>query len=305
MLTTNDLDGGIADYSESFEFRLETIGPADKPEAALLSGHDQTVLLKTQRAVRPPSEVPANEPTFVHTQPDPQWNAGRAGMQYRDLVPSRYGGRYIASHIRIAEGGPVPDYVHYHHIRFQLIFVHAGWVDVVYEDQGQPFRMVAGDAVLQPPHIRHRVLESSAGLEVVELGCPAQHDTHRDHNINLPTATLAADRDFGGQRFVRHIADDAAWDSTGSGKFQDFQLGQATNGLAEGRRRVITDSTAIGHKRELLFWFVRQGTANLIGPESGSISLAAGHAIAFAPLVDYDLAEPSADFEVLEVEVGD
>jgi hypothetical protein len=32
---------------------------------------------------------------------------GRAGMDYRDLLPGRLGGRYIASHIRIASGGPV------------------------------------------------------------------------------------------------------------------------------------------------------------------------------------------------------
>jgi hypothetical protein len=41
----------------------------------------------------------------------------RAGMQYRDLIPGRLGGRFIASHIRIPDGGDVPDYVHYHRIR--------------------------------------------------------------------------------------------------------------------------------------------------------------------------------------------
>ena len=34
-----------------------------------------------------------------------------------------------------------------------------------------------GDMVIQPPEIRHRVLESSDGLEVVEIGCPADHIT--------------------------------------------------------------------------------------------------------------------------------
>ena len=32
-----------------------------------------------------------------------------------------------------------------------MIFVKAGWVRLVYEDQGEPFVMVAGDCVLQPP----------------------------------------------------------------------------------------------------------------------------------------------------------
>ena len=42
--------------------------------------------------------------------------AGRAGMVYRDLIPDRLGGAFIASHITIPEGGPVPDYVHHHDI---------------------------------------------------------------------------------------------------------------------------------------------------------------------------------------------
>jgi hypothetical protein len=42
----------------------------------------------------------------------------------------------IASHIRIPDGGPVPDMVHFHKVGFQLIFCIKGWVDVVYEDQG-------------------------------------------------------------------------------------------------------------------------------------------------------------------------
>ncbi len=129
----------------------------------------------------------------------------------------RIGG--VAGSSRVTSGSPgggdVADWVHFHRIRFQMIFVAAGWVDVVYEDQGEPFRMVAGDCVLQPPEIRHRVLRSSPGLEVIEIGCPAEHDTLADHDLDLPTATVRPERDFGGQRFVRHIADDAPTDGVG------------------------------------------------------------------------------------------
>src|SRR6185436_13024852 len=109
------------------------------------------------------------------------WTRGRAGMRYRDLIPGRQGGRFIASHIAIPEGGPVADYVHHHFVRVQLIYCHRGWVRVVYEDQGAPFMLEAGDCVLQPPGIRHRVLESSVGLEVIEIGSPAVHETFADH----------------------------------------------------------------------------------------------------------------------------
>lgn len=116
-----------------------------------------------------------------------EWVIGRAGMRYRDLIPNRLGGSIIASHIRIPEGGPVPDMVHFHRIGFQLIFCHAGWVDLVYEDQGPEFRLSAGDCVIQPPEIRHRVLHASDGLEVIEIGCPAEHVTAIDHEMTLPT----------------------------------------------------------------------------------------------------------------------
>ena len=113
-------------------------------------------------------------------------------MVYRDLLPEREGGRFIASHITIADGGPVPDYVHHHDIRFQVIHCVRGWVRVVYEDQGEPFTMHAGDTVLQPPHIRHRVLESSPGLEVFEVTAPAEHPTFVEHDITLPTGAVGA-----------------------------------------------------------------------------------------------------------------
>ena len=60
-------------------------------------------------------------------------------MQHRNLIHGRLGGRLIASHIRIPNGGRVADYVHHHHVRIQMINCYKGWVRVVYEDQGEPF----------------------------------------------------------------------------------------------------------------------------------------------------------------------
>ncbi|EOD16150.1 hypothetical protein EMIHUDRAFT_370456, partial [Emiliania huxleyi CCMP1516] len=57
------------------------------------------------------------------------WGVGRAGMLYRDLLPDRAGGSLIVSLIRIEEGGEVPDWVHYHRVRFQLIYIVCGWVE--------------------------------------------------------------------------------------------------------------------------------------------------------------------------------
>ena len=100
----------------------------------------------------------------------------------------------------------MPDYCHYHHIHFQMIFCYKGWVEVVYEDQGSPFLLQPGDCVLQPPRIRHRVLEASDNLEVIEIGSPAVHKTMRDFNITLPNEIINETRLFDGQNFLRHVS---------------------------------------------------------------------------------------------------
>ena len=119
-------------------------------------------------------------------------------------------------------------------IRFQMIYCAHGQVRLVYEDQGPPFVLAAGDCVLQPPRIRHRVLESSAGMEVVEVSCPAEHDTFFDHELELPTAAHRPDREFEGMRFLRHVASEAVWRPWRRRGFEcrDLGIGAATRGLA-------------------------------------------------------------------------
>lgn len=155
-------------------------------------------------------------------------------MHYRDLIPDRLGGAIIASHIRIPDAGPVPDSVHYHAIGFQLIYCYAGWVRLAYEDQGPPFILRAGDCVNQPPGIRHKVLESSENLQVIEIGVPAEHMTTIDHEMQLPTAQYCPEREWEGQRFVHSLAADAVWANWRIPGFvaRDTGITRGTNGVA-------------------------------------------------------------------------
>jgi quercetin dioxygenase-like cupin family protein len=233
------------------------------------------------------------------------WYVGRAGMQYRDLIPGRLGGRFIASHIRIPDGGETPDYVHYHKALFQMIYCKAGWALVVYEDQGPPFALEAGDCVLQPPEIRHRVLESSAGLEVIEVACPAEYETCADHEMRLPTRDVLPERLFGGQRFVRHRAHEASWAPWRLEGFEarDTGVTAATNGLAAAR--VVKANSAItapahGHAGELLFLFILQGEIGIDGGAQGNHQLQAGDSCVIPAGVDYAL-QADAGLEMLEV----
>lgn len=246
---------------EQLGLRVDMIMPADAPHLAELSNGDVAL-----RLVGPAPERAR----------DTGWHTGRAGMQYRDLVPDRVGGRLIASHIRVPDGGAVPDYVHYHEVAFQMIYCYRGWVRLVYEDQGPAFVMSAGECVLQPPRIRHRVLECSAGLEVVEIASPAAHPTFADHALALPTAMR--ERAYGDQRF--------AWLRRG---FSDDAMTIATNGLARVRiRRGVGPITPGG----LTFGFVLAGSIRRDGQLLGATEAFVG---------GERLTDGSSDLEWLEV----
>lgn len=320
VLPCTELDETLAFFTERLGFRVASIFPADAPSVAVIVGHGLRVRLVRGAAGSPgvpsdpPLGLPALRPSFVLTRASggPPWVTGRAGMRYRDLIPDRQGGRFIASQILIPEGGPVPDYVHYHRVRFQMIYCLEGSVRVVYEDQGPPFVLQAGDAVLQPPEIRHRVLECSPGLQVLEVSCPAEHETIADFELALPTASVRADRDFGGQRFVRHEAATARFAPWGTAGFESRDLGiaAATAGLAGAHvvRRSAASSgqeasslTLLAHDRELQLSFVLAGSAVLHAEGRDPAPVSRGDAFVIPAGLAHGLASGTPDLAFLEV----
>lgn len=234
-----------------------------------------------------------------------EWVIGRAGMRYRDLIPNRLGGSIIASHIRIPEGGPVPDMVHFHRIGFQLIFCHAGWVDLVYEDQGPEFRLSAGDCVIQPPEIRHRVLHASDGLEVIEIGCPAEHVTAIDHEMTLPTPHHRPGREFGGQVFLLHREGEAEWKpwSRPGFRHRDTGVADATRGVA-AVHVARPDGGGGGWftaDADIHFTFLRAGTMKLEVEGEEPHRLSAGDAFVIPSGSRARYSGMTADLELLEV----
>lgn len=299
-----DLTEAIEFFTDRLGFRLEMIVPADAPRAAVVSGHGVTLRLDSTQT---DGELANDAKGLVISRASSAdaWHIGRAGMEYRDLIPGRLSGRFIASHIRIPGGGEVPDYVHFHKVRFQMIYCKAGWVRVVYEDQGEPFVLHPGDCVLQPPEIRHRVLESSPGLEVIEIGSPAVHETFVEHQLQLPTGRVLPERLFGGQRFVRHIASEANWTASpiaGCEK-RDTGIAAATNGLASARvHRFVAKTSASKqrHEGEFLFLFVLNGELGFVSREEGKHQLLSGDSCVVPAGLDFSL-EPGAGLELLEV----
>jgi quercetin dioxygenase-like cupin family protein len=276
--------------------RLRLPAPADGPGGVEV---DPELVRRLGIAVEtgPPAaevgrpQVPPTVPSLVVShEADGTWKGGRAGMRYRDLVPDRWGGAYIASHIHVPEGGPVPDYVHHHDVVHQLIFCHRGWVRVVYQDQGPPFVLEPGDCVLQPPGIRHQVLETSDDLYVVEVGCPAVHRTSVDHELDLPNRALEPDRRYQGQQFVRHVSARAPWVDAGTGsplRLQDTGLAAATDGLVSAHLLRCDQNGGewdLTHDDDLRLVFVVSGRGTLTGPAGDRVDdLVEGSSAAIPP----------------------
>ena len=291
-MSCRDLESALDFYTAQLGFQLDLIYPADAPRVVELSAYGIRVRLQCDAASEPSAED--------------EWVIGRAGMQYRDLIPGRLGGRIIASHIRIPDGGPVPDYVHHHAIEFQMIYCYRGWVKVVYEDQGPPFVLEAGDCVLQPPHIRHRVLECSDHMEVIEVSSPAEHETRVEHELQLPTANIDVDRDFDGQRFVRHQASKGTWTSGAYDGFEarDTGIGEATNGQTSVvvlRRSGTAQPVDINGDAGIVFVFVLQGSVEVCQVDQPTRVQAAGNAFVISAGSTATMADCSHDLELLQV----
>ena len=341
-IPTSDLRADIPFFTKTLKLRMDMIYPADDPQVAVFSGHGIRLRIETGASEKPvslrilcddpdefaqgavdltapngtrveiraatlPLVMPETQHSFVVRRLADQapWVIGRAGMQYRDLIPDRLGGSIIASHIRIPDGGPVPDMVHYHTVGFQLIFCYRGWVDLVYEDQGEPFRLEAGNCVIQPPEIRHRVLYASDNIEVIEIGVPAEHVTTIDHEMTLPNGPANPDRAFQGQTFVHHKAEDAGWRPFRLPGFvsRDTEIAQNTGNVAGVHvvRASAGDSAWTQHAGDILFTFVMEGSMMLEGEDRDPVTLEPGDAFVIPPGMLTRYRTLSDELELLEV----
>ncbi|OZA07403.1 MAG: cupin [Rhodobacterales bacterium 17-64-5] len=344
LLPTKDLRGDLPFFTKMLGMRLDMIYPADNPAVAVISGHGLRLRLDAEAVsapglirlltddwariaegqasltspggtrvelaeLNPPLVLPPTEHAFVVRRLADQapWVIGRAGMMYRDLVPTRLGGAMIASHIRVPDG-KVPDLVHYHKVGFQLIFCIKGWVDVLYEDQGGLRRLHAGDCFIQPPTIRHRVVESGDGIEVIEIGVPAEHVTEIDHEMTLPNATVNADRTWDGQRFVHNVGSTGSFAPFRIPGFEarDTTINAGTNGVASVMVARPTGEKSgpapwTRHEGDILFTFVMSGEMTLEGEGKSPYRLSPGDAFVIPPGLATRYGDATPDLQLLEV----
>jgi hypothetical protein len=146
-------------------------------------------------------------------------------------------------------------------------------------------------------------------MEVIELACPAEHETLLDHEMSLPTAKIDRERNFAGQRFVFHQRQETAWAPEQATGLEQNRTGitRATDQNADVRilrASGTTDAAGVSHGAGVLFNFVLKGTARLQYKSAEHEELYEGDSFMISDTHPITLAEISVDFELLQVSLS-
>jgi uncharacterized RmlC-like cupin family protein len=130
-------------------------------------------------APRLKAAAPAQRFTVSHlNEADFAADGLRAYALYRDLGIAAASGGLCQAHV-IRFLSPCTDEVrkrHMHEPELQLIYVLKGWIKNEFEGEGVQM-MSAGSCWLQPPGIKHIVLDYSPDVELLEIIVPADFKT--------------------------------------------------------------------------------------------------------------------------------
>ena len=102
----------------------------------------------------------------------------RTYARYRDLGMSKATNGLLQAHVIRLIPPCDPKVVskrHFHDVDVQMIYVLRGWIKGEYD--GQEITVRQGGAWLQPPKIKHTVLDYSDDCELLEIILPAEFDT--------------------------------------------------------------------------------------------------------------------------------
>jgi quercetin dioxygenase-like cupin family protein len=114
-----------------------------------------------QAKIRRADQVETGAAAEIHREPPRRAGFPNRPAQLRQVPPSR------------------PEEVakrHYHDVDFQMVYVLKGWLRSEFEGQGEVL-LRTGACWIQPPRIKHTVLEYSDDCEVLEIILPAEFET--------------------------------------------------------------------------------------------------------------------------------
>jgi uncharacterized RmlC-like cupin family protein len=133
------------------------------------------------RAAKAKTKTAPRKQAFVASHHGP--NAFEQGLrryaQYRDLgIAAATKGLARAHVIRMIPPCDPAEVSkrHFHDVDFQMIYVLKGWIKGEYEGAGE-VTMREGSCWLQPPKIKHTVLDYSDDCELLEIIMPADFET--------------------------------------------------------------------------------------------------------------------------------
>jgi mannose-6-phosphate isomerase-like protein (cupin superfamily) len=137
--------------------------------------------MATARKPVQPTKAPPRQQTFVasHLNPNSFEEGLRSYAKYRDLGIAAATGGLARAHVikMIPPCDPaVVSKRHYHDVDFQMIYVLKGWIKGEYDGSGE-VTMREGSCWLQPPKIKHTVLDYSDDCELLEIILPADFGT--------------------------------------------------------------------------------------------------------------------------------
>ena len=163
--------------------RMRTAKKAPSAKRAVRSSHRTRKVAARRRVAaekRKAKAVPRRQ-RFVasHLNPD-AFDAGlRSYAKYRDLdIVGATNGMVRAHVIKMVPpcDPAVVSKRHYHDVEFQMIYVLKGWLKGEFDGTGV-VTMREGSCWLQPPRIKHTVLDYSDDCELLEIIMPADFDT--------------------------------------------------------------------------------------------------------------------------------
>lgn len=153
--------------------------------AARTTNPKRRVSAKPRRAVaktaKPAAKAPKPQAFVVSHLREEDFRAEglRNYARYRDLgVAAATNGMARAHVIRFVPPFRAEEVSirHIHDVDFQLIYVLKGWMKSEFEGQGE-ITMREGSCWIQPPRIKHTVLDYSDDCEVLEIILPADFET--------------------------------------------------------------------------------------------------------------------------------
>jgi len=128
---------------------------------------------------KPRPSRPRQSFTVSHHRDEDFQGGLRRYAKYRDLGMNQATGGMVQAHVIRFVPPCRPEEVsklHFHEVDFQMVYVLKGWIKTELDGQGA-ITMRTGSAWIQPPRIKHKVLDYSDDCEVLEIILPADFKT--------------------------------------------------------------------------------------------------------------------------------